>query len=232
MVVETDDGRFLVKLRGAAQGTPPLVAEVVVAALASVIGLRVPERAVVLLDSTTRVDDRDPEVTELLDASHGENLGFRFLDGARDLRLEQLDVIDDDTARRILWLDALVMNPDRTRKNPNVLLVKRDVWLIDHGACLAFQYDWRSVDEDAPSRDPGPGGTHLLIERAAPSGDLEAGLVRRLTRDVIAGALDQVPDSFLQATLAENPDFGDLARLRAAYVAFLWKRLRAHAAAE
>ncbi len=37
-------------------------------------------------------------------------------------------------ASRLLWFDALVQNPDRTWRNPNLLVWHRDIWLIDHGA--------------------------------------------------------------------------------------------------
>mgnify|MGYP003694533379 CR=1 FL=1 len=50
----------------------------------------------------------------------------------------------------VLWLDALVMNPDRTPDNPNVLVAEGRSWLIDHGAALPFQYSWGTVTEDSP----------------------------------------------------------------------------------
>jgi hypothetical protein len=44
VLVETTAGQWLVKLRGAAQGIGVLVAEIIVAGLAEVLGLRVPSR--------------------------------------------------------------------------------------------------------------------------------------------------------------------------------------------
>jgi len=54
VVAETEDGRFLVKLRGAAQGTAALVAEVIVAELADAPGLAVRRRALLHLDTASR----------------------------------------------------------------------------------------------------------------------------------------------------------------------------------
>ena len=86
VVVVTAAGLFLVKLRGAAQGIPPLIAEIIVAELAGSLSLPVPERAIVTLDETVPSDDRNDELGDLLARSRGANLGFRFLDGAVDLR--------------------------------------------------------------------------------------------------------------------------------------------------
>ena len=83
VVAETEEGRFLVKLRGAAQGTAALVAEVIVAELADALGLAVPRRALLHLDADVENADRDQELGDLLRASQGLNLGFRFLEGAR-----------------------------------------------------------------------------------------------------------------------------------------------------
>jgi hypothetical protein len=221
VVVETAGGRFVTKLRGAAQGPGALVAEVVVAELAEAIGLPVPERVVIELERPIRSDDRNDELADLLERSLGENLGLRWLDGsaldARDAARQ-----DDEFAVRVLWLDGLVMNPDRTRDNPNVLISKGQPWLIDHGASLAFQYDWARVNEDSP-RAPSDHREHLFGDREPLLPEWDAALAARLTRGVLSASVERVPDSFLSARPAEwSPE-----RARAAYVAFLWKRLEA-----
>jgi hypothetical protein len=116
VVADTEEGPFLVKLRGAAQGTGPLVAEVLVAELADALGLAVPRRALLHLDADVENADRDQELGDLLRASQGLNLGFRFLDGARVIGLEEAAALPDERACPILWLDALVMNPIARRR--------------------------------------------------------------------------------------------------------------------
>lgn len=223
VVVETAAGRFLVKLRGAAQGLPPLVAEIIVAELAVALGLPVPERTLITLDAHVPTDDKNDELAELLARSHGLNLGFRFLEQAKDIRLDQLDLIEPDVAAQILWLDALVMNLDRSAQNPNILLWNERPWLIDHGACLSFQYDWASVTEESPRELGPPLHTHLLFKRALPLADVDASATRALSYDVLRAACAQVPAEFLTVAFpGQDPE-----RMRAAYVAFLWKRLKA-----
>lgn len=220
IVVEADDGRrWLVKLRGAAQGTGPLVAELVVAALAERLGLRVPARALIAIDGALTTDDRHEELLALLAASHGTNLGFAFLEDARPVAAGDLAALDDDSAARILWLDGLVGNVDRTARNPNILVHDGAPWLIDHGASLTFQYDWARVTEDAPRRRRAAGPAHLLADRAGRVAALDEQLAAELPRDVLHAALAAVPDAFL-------PVAADPSRVREAFVAFLWKRLR------
>jgi hypothetical protein len=234
VLVETPAGRRLVKLRGAAQGTGPLVAEVIVAGLAEALGLRVPARSVVVLARGAASDDRHQELRDLLAASAGENLGFVVLAGAYEAGPSDLAGVDAAEAAAVLWLDRLVMNPDRTARNPNILCWKDQLWLIDHGAALRFQYDWPAVTEATP-RSPGAGREPHLFEAAARLPDWPAWdelCAGRITRVVLEAAVAEVPASFLAPLLpaAARADAAAEAeaarRRRAAYVAFLWKRLQ------
>jgi len=223
VVVETASGSFLVKLRGAAQGIPPLIAELIVAELATALSLPVPERALITLDEDVPSLDRNDELEVVLANSHGMNLGFRFLARATDLAARDVAGLDPEWAARVLWLDGLVMNPDRTARNPNVLLWQRRPWLVDHGAALSFQYDWSSVTEQSP-REPGfDVQAHLLFASSARMRQSDAELTAILKRDVLSSAVAAVPADFLQAAFPN----ADPERLRAAYAAFLWKRLKA-----
>jgi hypothetical protein len=222
LVVDTPAGRFVAKLRGAAQGPSALVAEVVVAELAERLGLPVPERVLLDLHPDVETDDENDELADLLRASVGQNLGFRWLEGAQPLPLAEAARIDDEFALRVLWLDALVLNPDRTPFNTNVLVARGQPWLIDHGAALGFQYDWASVSEESP-RSPSDHTLHLFGSREPRLARWDAVLAPLLTRELLSDVLECVPDSFLTARPAE----WEPGRVRAAYVAFLWKRLKA-----
>ena len=227
VIVDTDAGPWFVKLRGAAEGPAALIAEVIVAELAEALGLTVPARSLVVLDPGTPTDDPDGELADLLAASTGPNLGFAYLRGARDLRPDDVPAIPADTRAAVLWLDRLTLNPDRTAANPNLLSWRGRVLLIDHGAALGFHYDWPDVTEDTPRRFGPPADPHLFesTETVADLARLDEALAARFTRDVIDRAVGAVPDAFL-ASVA-GPSAVGVARRRAAYVTFLWKRLKA-----
>lgn len=222
VLVDTGSQKVVVKLRGTAEGARPLVAEVVVGALAGAVGLLTPERCLVELPPNLASDDPHEELRDLLERSHGANLGFRFLDGFRNVTPADAGRIKPELAAQIVWLDAFVQNPDRTAKNTNLMIKAGQIWLIDHGAALDFHHDWPRVTEQAP-RDAGQFvADHLLQVTPQQLAAADWELAPKISRDVLEQALAQVPDDFLVALGEDSP-----ARQRAAYVAYLKKRLQA-----
>jgi hypothetical protein len=227
-VVETDGGGlFVVKFRGAGQGAKVLVAEVVVGLLARAVGLAAPEVAIVELSSRFGRTEPDPEIQDILKKSHGVNIGLRYLDGAFNFDpLAAGDLVTEAFATRLVWFDAFVTNPDRTARNPNLMVWERSPWLIDHGAALYAHHDWASVDE-ARTRSPFPLiKEHVLLGRAGDVTTVDAEMTDALTHEVIAGVLAEVPDALLTDAVGgsefESPDAA-----RARYVAYLTGRLAA-----
>ncbi|MBI3414895.1 MAG: hypothetical protein HY043_06160 [Verrucomicrobia bacterium] len=225
-MIETDAGHFFTKLRGAAQGTSTLVAEIIVAVLAEALGLRVPRRVLITFDDGLVSDDRNDELADILNASRGCNLGFEFLDGAYDVRLQDLHRISHETASTIVWLDGLVMNPDRTVRNPNLLVHGDQLWLIDHGAALGFHHDWPSVTEDSPRRPMTLVEPHVLVRLATKLEEIDELLAQKLSRAVIHAAIAEVPDDFLRPLLPSSALPDAITRRRTASYSFLWKRLK------
>jgi hypothetical protein len=229
VLVETEEGVQFTKLHGAAQGPGALVAEVIVAELAESLGLRVPRRTLVRFDAAIESLDQNDELADLLRASTGLNLGFAYLDGATGFvpGVDE-DRVQTDDAAAILWLDALTANPDRTARNPNLLWWQDDLWLIDHGAALSFQYSLPEIDPAAARRPYVLREPHLLQGHA---GDLTArdqSLSARLDRQHVVDAVAAVPDEFL-TPLLRTADVSDdaLSARRRAYVDYLTQRLAA-----
>lgn len=228
-VVETDDGGlYVVKFRGAGQGTKVLVSELIVGGLALRLGLPTPELALVDVSSRFGRSEPDPEIQDLLRRSHGINVGIRYLDGAFNFDLSAAgSLVPSELAARIVWLDAFTTNPDRTARNPNLLVWQRRPWLIDHGAALYAHHDWTAVDDERTrSRFPLI-RSHVLL---APSGDLVAAdreCAERLGGDAIHDVLAGVPDSLLLDTTSGATDFASAAEARARYERYLTTRLAA-----
>ncbi|CAN5887495.1 hypothetical protein BH23GEM7_BH23GEM7_05020 [soil metagenome] len=202
-IVDTDGGGlFVVKFRGAGQGAKALVAELIVGVLAGELDLPTPDLALVEVPPPFGRGEPDPEIQDLLKASHGINVGLRYLDGAFNFAPAAAGhLLRPEFASRVVWLDAFVTNPDRTHRNPNLLIWERRPWLIDHGAALYAHHDWSRVDE-ARIRTPFPIiRDHVLLGE---SDDLEAAdaeMAGRLTGEVLAGVLDEVPDALLTGTV-------------------------------
>src|SRR3954463_6096541 len=85
LLAESAGRKLVVKLRGSAEGVLPLISELVVGALADSLGLPTPERHLVELPSAVPSDDPHEELRDLLDKSVGLNLGFRYLEGFRNV---------------------------------------------------------------------------------------------------------------------------------------------------
>src|SRR3954451_9508118 len=69
LIEASDDGMYVLKFRGAGQGRKALIAEEVAGELARALGFRVPELALVHLDSALGRAEPDPEIQDLLAAS-------------------------------------------------------------------------------------------------------------------------------------------------------------------
>jgi hypothetical protein len=227
-VVETDDGQlWVVKFRGAGQGAKTLVAELIAGLVAQHLGLPTPDLSLVDVSSAFGRGERDPEIQDLLRKSEGTNVGMRYLDGAFNFDSSAAgDLITPALAASIIWLDAYLTNPDRTARNPNLLIWNRQPWLIDHGAALYAHHDWASVDE-ARMLTPFPLiRDHVLLGRADDVERADAGLAARLDADILASLLEQVPDSLLTVPVPGESTV-TAAGARARYLAYLLTRLRA-----
>lgn len=168
-VVEADDdGLYVVKFRGAGQGTKVLVAEVIGGALAQALGLRVPERVLMHVAVALGRAEPDSEIRELLKKSAGLNLALDFLPGSITFDPVAGPLPDAAQASRIVMMDAFILNVDRTPKNPNLLSWHKDLWLIDHGAALYFHHAWTAADRLVGSRSLfAPIKDHVLLPFAS-----------------------------------------------------------------
>jgi len=210
-LVEADDlGTYAVKFRGAGQGVQALIAEVIVGELGRRLGIRVPEQVVIALDDALGRLEPDPEIQQLLLTSTGDNLGIDFL--PRSLGYDGVSWLPERAdAGRVLWLDALTFNVDRSWRNPNLLVWHHELWAIDHGAALLFQHTWPDVGSFAIR--PYPLDDHALKPPGAAMAAADAELSPLVTTEMLAEVVALVPDSWLDA--AQRPRYVEYLAARA-----------------
>jgi hypothetical protein len=218
-IAEADDGfLYVLKFRGAGQGVKALVAEVIGGELARAAGLKLPEIVFAELDAAFGRTEPDEEIQDLLKASVGTNLALHYLSGA--ISFDPVVFKPDALlASKIVWLDALLMNVDRTIRNTNMLLWQKELWLIDHGAALYFHHSWSNPKEQA-LRPFVNIKDHVLLPFAGQLPEADAWMRQTITDDVVKAVCSSVPDEFLQWDDSLTPE-----QIRKGYHEFIMTRL-------
>jgi hypothetical protein len=225
LVEADDDGLYVVKFRGAGQGPRALVAEWLAGEIGRALGLLVPDLVAVELGAEIADSEPHEEIHDLLVASVGRNIGLDFLPGSLTFNPAADTVADADWAADVVWFDAFVTNPDRSVKNPNMLVWHGRTWLIDHGAALYVHHAWRDPDEHA-RRPFERTREHVLLPYAGSVAAADARLAPRVTPALLEALVAAIPDDWLP----DDRVVGDAAAQRRAYVAYLLARLDARRA--
>ncbi|MER2998487.1 HipA family kinase [Pontibacter populi] len=220
-IVEADDEfMYVLKFRGAGQGIKALIAELISGEVARLLGFRVPEIVFVELDEAFGRTEPDEEIQDLLRASEGLNLGLHYLSGA--ITFDALvTTIDAPLASKVVWLDSLITNVDRTPRNTNMLMWNKQLWLIDHGASLYFHHAWQNWEEQA-KRPFAQIKDHVLLPQATELETTDAEFKAILTPERINAIVELIPDEWL--TTIESP-FGTAQEHRQAYAHFINTRI-------
>ena len=106
IVEADDDGTYVAKFRGAAQGPRALVAELIAGELGRLLGLPVPQLVLIEVDAVLARSEPDPEIQDLLRNSAGLNVALDYLPGALNWEpgLAHLGVQAFVAAQLGLWL--------------------------------------------------------------------------------------------------------------------------------
>ncbi len=219
-IAEADDEfTYVLKFRGAGQGKKALLAELIGGEIARAAGLKIPEIVFATLDEAFGRTEPDEEIQDLLKASLGLNLAIHYLSGSITFD-PTVTKVDPLLASMILWLDCLLLNVDRTCRNTNMLVWKRELWLIDHGASLFFHHSWQNWEEKALlpftyAKD------HVLVPYATELEAADKHMKAALTSALIDTIVALVPDDFLD----NGSPFENAQLHREAYSRFLNTRI-------
>lgn len=219
-LMKADDNElYVLKFRGAGQGKKALIAELIGGELARAIGLKVPELVLVELDEAFGRTEPDPEIQDLLKFSVGLNLGMRFLSQALvyDPLVSEAGALD---ASKVVLLDSMISNIDRTAKNTNLLNWNNELWLIDHGASLYFHHNWK-LWENHLSRSFPFVKEHVLLKKANYLPQAAQKIQNLVNEEVIQNIVNVIPTEWL----VEEENILSPEEKKAAYVAFLMSRL-------
>jgi hypothetical protein len=220
-IIEADDQfLYVLKFRGAGQGRKALIAELLGGEIARALGFRVPEIVFAQLDVAFGRIEGDEEIQDLLKASVGLNLGLHYLSGS--ITFDPLAIkINARLASQIVWLDAFLLNVDRTARNTNMLWWHKELWLIDHGAALYFHHSWQDWQE--PQRPFTKIKDHVLLPLASELDAVSNAFTTLLTKEKIHDIVSLIPEEWLI-----EDSFYTAEEHRSVYAQFLETRI-AHA---
>ena len=205
-LVEADDGReYVVKFRGAGHGEKALIAEVVAGEIGRALGLPVPELVLATLPEPIARAESHDEIRDLLGWSVGLNVGMAFVPGALASDIARPPHEGPDWAAAVVWFDDLVVNPDRTPRNPNLVVHDGRTWLIDHGSALYVHHAWTDPDEHA-ARPFERIADHVLLPFAGSIESADALMAPRLSTAVVNDILEAIPEAWLRDARFDGPD--------------------------
>jgi hypothetical protein len=219
-----DDFLYVIKFRGAGQGVKALIADLIGGEIARALGFKIPEIVFANLDSAFGRTEPDEEIQELLRKSEGMNLGLHYLAGAISFDPAVNNTTTALPASQVVWLDALLTNVDRTVRNTNMLVWKKELWLIDHGAALYFHHSGGNWQEQAVKpfaliKD------HVLLPLATELDAVDIAFRAALTPGVIQSITALIPNEWL----GDNTFAVPAEEMRNIYSQFLITRIQSSA---
>lgn len=213
-----DDFKYVLKFRGAGHGVKALIAELLGGEIARILELPVPELVFANLDEAFGRTEADEEIQDLLQGSQGLNLALHFLSGAINFD-PAVTAVDELLASKIVWLDAFITNVDRTFRNTNMLIWRRELWLIDHGASFYFHHSFDNWESHAKSpftliKD------HVLLPKASKLEIVNSEFKAILSDEILQKVVGLIPTDWLQWEESdESPE-----EIRDIYFKFLTSR--------
>ena len=219
-IVEASDGfLYVLKFRGAGQGKKALISEFIGGELARAIGLKVPELVFMNLDDSFSKTEPDEEIQDLLKFSVGLNLGLHYLSSS--ITFDPLvSVADAMTSSKIVLLDSIISNIDRTVKNTNLLNWNKELWVIDNGASFYFHHNWSTWKNHLTRTFPLI-KDHVLLERASLLDEASKIIISALNKDTIEDIVSKIPEDWL----VNESDMLSPDEMRNAYIEYLNSRL-------
>ncbi len=171
------------------------------------------------LEDTFSKTEPDEEIQDLLKFSVGLNLGLHFLSSA--ITYDPLiSKVDSMTASKVVLLDSIISNIDRTAKNTNLLHWNKELWVIDNGASFYFHHNWETWRNHLSRTFPLV-KDHVLLEKANNLAEAAQEISLKLDQNKLAEVIALIPEEWL----INESDSMSPNEMRAAYMEYMNAKL-------
>jgi len=136
VILKDKEETYFVKLHAGMSGKYALVSEWIGNSLGNQLGLPTQVPNWIELESNVKIDDIHIEVRDLIHKSLGRNIGFKYLEGAKDVSKDDLENLTEQERNEIFLFDLLMINIDRTADNLNLMCVNDKIYSVDYESSL------------------------------------------------------------------------------------------------
>ena len=128
--------------------------------------------------------------------------------------------VDPLTASKVVLLDSIISNIDRTAKNTNLLHWNKELWIIDNGASFYFHHNWDTWENHLTRSFPLI-KDHVLLKSASHLKEASQEITDLLSQVIIEDIISKIPEEWL---LEESNPLSPN-EIRAAYATYLNAKL-------
>ena len=129
-------------------------------------------------------------------------------------------MVDALIASKVVLLDSIMSNIDRTAKNTNLLHWNNELWVIDNGASFYFHHNWETWKNHLTRTFPLI-KDHVLLEFATELKEAALVIKRSLNTDKIVEIIGLIPEEWL----LDEADNMSPTEIKAAYIEYINAKL-------
>ncbi|MFW5812951.1 MAG: HipA family kinase [Fibrobacterota bacterium] len=135
VLIQTEaEDLYVVKWFETGEGPVECLSDWICLNLAEALGIPVPDFSLIEVPSDLSEQVTDSELRELIFRNQGLNLGLKYLENAEEYSTGKHCEISPELKNRIFLFDLLLLNIDRTDRNPNMLCSANQIYCIDFSA--------------------------------------------------------------------------------------------------
>ncbi|MEO8446780.1 MAG: HipA family kinase [bacterium] len=200
-IVTSESGKkYLLKFRGAGEGSLNSISEFIAASLGNHIGLPVLKPELLTLGNDTINKVKNDELYDLIKWSEGINIGFEFIEKAVSFESSDNLKLDVEIKSLIYLYDLFLLNIDRNKGNSNVIISEGRIIATDYGSSFLIRYLINNETVVADAR--------IIAElrrnpfySIAPDPRLLTDRFKSVSEKILKSIVDDIPNNWIDAGL-------------------------------